>query len=79
MSRQFRNLDLPPAVDVDALAGSIGDEMARVEDAYAAAIRGGAVDAAARGATRRDAEATMGAVADNVVQLYEDMGLARRR
>ena len=79
MSRQFRNLDLPPAVDVDALAGSIGDEMARVEDAYAAAIRGGALDAAARGARRRDAEATMGAVADNVVQLYEDMGLARRR
>ena len=80
MSRQFRNLDLPPAVDVDALAGSIGDEMARVEDAYADAIRGGAlVAAAARGARRLDAEATMGAVADNVVQLYEDMGLARRR
>ena len=42
-------------------------------------FRAALVDAAARGARRRDAEATMGAVADNVVQLYEDMGLARRR
>lgn len=84
MSRQFRKLDFGgAAIDadkLDALAGSIGDEMARVEDDYTAAIRDGALEAAVRrGTRRRDAEETMGAIADNVVHLYEDMGLARRR
>jgi hypothetical protein len=72
MSRQFRNstwfLDLPASIDVDVLAGRIGDEMANIEDRYTDAIRG-----------RATAAATMNAIADNVVQLYEDMDLTRSR
>ena len=67
-------------VDTDSLASRIGAEMLVVEDSYVDGLRTRARDeAVAAGAQRRDAAAAMGAVADNVVLLYDEMGLSRSR
>jgi len=59
----------------DGLAKLIGREILNVKGAYVAAIRAAALEASGKGSARRDAAKFYRAVADNVVQIYDVMGL----
>jgi hypothetical protein len=80
MARAFGGLAVAGRADMSALAGRIGREMLADESRYEASIAEGAVGSAVSGGARRaDAEASFGAMAENVARLFEHMGLSRSR